>query len=260
MTVVSADSNTLSINQFSPAVNAFTINYQYPSGNFRDVSRVKGDYFNWNTDSCYTNEKLLYRKLVTNAYNMHGVKCIYYPVDYNTNYDKILGEDRNRTVIRNFPLMCYFDLPPQDRIYNKFGIDEVDNFHVYVSKIHFTETSRLNASGSASAGYVYPEYTPKQGDIIKAKYNRTYYEVISVHAQEAQFLQAQHTWDFIVRVFRNDNISVSASTSADMGTLPHVVNNVDILRINSTIDTLKTSVLYTSASLEVPPNDPYGGW
>lgn len=151
--------------------------------------------------SCYDNEKFLYQKMVSEAFNQNGVKADYYVVDYSTNNEKIYGEDNDRHILRNFVVKVYFDLPPEIRQYNQFGMEDMDNFQMWITKTTFS-----NYSGG---------YDPKYGDFIRPHYNSVLYEIIDVIDTDEQFLNTQHTWKLTVRVWVNNMLTASNNVSAE---------------------------------------------
>lgn len=257
---VNVSSANLSASINSVNVDTIFINTKYPHGNFSQAldCKVKNDYFRWNT-SAYNNEKKMYEKVMNGAFNSHGIKGMFYTSDYNITYDMIFGEDRDRTIVRNFPIMFWADLPPQDRLFGQFGIDAIDTFHLYISKSHFNAASKLLYTGNPLQP-TYSSVVPKAGDLIKFEYNNVFYEIIYVGEQEEMFLQAKHSWDCVVRVFRDSKTNLNPSTSATMGELINVINKDDVLKINDTVDTKKTDILYQPGLNEKPVRDPFAGW
>lgn len=219
-------------------------------GNFDSFSKFNsGAWFN-HYSSAYNNERKLYDLLLTEAYNLHGVCSRYYPVSVDTDYDRIFGEDNNRTILNSFPIMAYFDLPRETKQFSTQGQLWIDKFHIFISKKHFAVACAPYTSG----------YLPKIGDIVRSDYNDVYYEVLSVKAEEEQFLQGKHSWDLTVRVYVDRNLNVNPATSADMGSLPNYTTQNDIFNIGSWINNNKEPVEYQPEVTECPPNDPFNDW
>jgi hypothetical protein len=238
-------------------------------------SCFKKDYFNHLTNPCYDNEKKMFANIATEMWNQQGVKLIYYKVDYNTSYDKLYGEDRDRHIERQFPFQGYFILPTEEELMTLFGIDVKDIFKIYVAKQHFEVASTLSNTGCGV--YEYDPYEPCEGDIIKGKWNDTFYEVIEVKDSEGTMLQTKLAWTLIVRIFRDNHFSVNEfqppipSVKAKELEISAVTDKpTDILQINEEIDEEKEEFLFnTSAANEEPINpdpyppvndDPFGGW
>jgi hypothetical protein len=230
-------------------------------GNFDDLSRVRNSFFNHQASPCYDNEKKLYNKLLSEAYNKHGIKCWYYFTDYSQTNDTIYAEDMDRHIIRKVPIMAYFELPPEDRISNFFGLEEMDNYNVFISKEHLAAVSTFNHSDThGDTSGTYDITTPKSGDVLYSTHNERLYEVLFVKDTEEMFLQDKHTWNLSVQVFKDSHISLSATTSASMPEVSAVTNQPDILEINDDIDTKKTNVLYEPGTAEEPSKDPFANW
>lgn len=225
-------------------------------------------YFNHVLDPCYNNEKLMYDKLVTESFNQHGVKCIYYVVDWNTEYDRVYGEDLDRTIERKFMVMTYFMLPPEDRLISVFAIENTDNFKMWASKIHFAaaSTTRVTSNKFGRTRGCEPEYKPQAGDIIKSTANNVYYEILNVKdaVEKNQFLQHKGVWEMDVRVYRDLHYNINPSTSASLADITPFTDQDDYLAINDVIDTEKQDIIITSADDIAngckPPNDPFGNW
>lgn len=214
--------------------------------------------------TCHNGEKDMFDKLEMGAWNKFGVQLRYYLTDYNKNYDKNFGEDRDRLVVRAFDFNGYFAYPPETREYITFGIDQIDTFQLFVSINHMEYVSRLDTDGNSSYLPVYPNV----GDIIYAYYSNIYYEIIRAKKSENQFLQTQHSWTITVRVFRDNHLSLGPAVSAEA--ISACVNkSTDLFQINQVVHEEKSRFLYdTTAALESEPpndpgspnNDPFAGW
>ncbi len=235
-------------------MNNFLINISM--ANFDYFTRLPSDvYFN-HFNPNYDNERLLYDLLITEGYNKHGVCCSYIVTTFNTNYDKLFGEDNNRRFERRFKLMTYFDLPKETRTFNNGGIGWTDVFHIYASIRHFNTASKFDFSGTSA----YPSYIPRVGDFLSTDYNNMFYEIISVKMQEEQFLQHQHSYDFVVKVYRDKSFSFNPSTSGDFNDLSQYVGNEDIFNIGQFINEYKEGIVYKPTISECSPRDPFNDW
>jgi hypothetical protein len=185
--------------------------------NFDDLSRLKGSFFNYGIN--YENERNLYELLMTEAFNKHGVRGSFYITTYDTNYDKIFGEDGNRRFVRKVEMMFYYELPKELELWSKFGIEGLDNFKMHVSKKQYR-------AAITNGGYDF--YVPKVGDVINIVYNNRYYEILDSgeEAVNSEFLQKKHAWEFTVGVFKDDHMSVDPVLSAD--DLTNYINQGDI--------------------------------
>lgn len=238
----------------------------------------KTTHFNF-TNTCHNKDRLLYDKVLAEGYNNFGVPMVYYVVSYDTTQDEIFGEDNVRNAERKFSVMAYYELPREEELWTKFGIEGIDNFHMYLSKKSFEaeSTTALVTSGAYSLAFssafdrvgvdndngtlvydTYPSYIPKVGDIIKAEYNDYYYEIVDVGEESEMFLQSKHSWDFIVRPYKDEHVTVSGTLSGD--DLSNFTSQDDMLEINDVVDTKKDGVLYEPPGTEEDPNDPFGTW
>lgn len=212
--------------------------------NFDNFPRIDPIWQFNHFSSAYDNERKLYDLLITETYNLHGVCTWYYPVSVDTTYDKIFGEDMNQKISRRFEVMAYFDIPKETKQFSTQGQLWTDKFHIFISKRHFAAASS--------------DYLPKIGDLINSQYNDVYYEVLSVKAEEEQFLQAKHSWDLTVRVYVDKHLTLE-NTSA-LGSLPNYADQSDLFNIGSWINNNKNEVLYEPGQTECDPNDPFNNW
>ena len=206
------------------------------------------------TNDQYFSERRLFDLWITEAYNKHGVSMIYYPVSFDTNYDKLYGEDLDRKVIRKFDLMVFYTLPRVEKLWSKFGIEGMDNFSMFCGKKHFQIASQYEYTQTSAA---YSAYVPKIGDIIRAKYNNYYYEIIDIKEESGQYLQSpQHLWEFLVKPYRDTRLGLSATTSGSMsgtGDIGTIVNRTpDIFDIKTDIAQKVSAIDYTPEPCESP--------
>jgi len=200
----------------------------------------------------YDNERKLYDLLLTETYNKHGIPLDFYISTYDTNYDKIFGEDNNRRYTRKFSIMAYYELPKEMELWTKFGIEGIDNFQMFVSKRHFK---------AASTNGGYDEWIPRAGDVIYATYNKLFYEIIDVGEEEEIYRQRKHVWVFTVQKFKDEHVSIDNSLSADMADLFQYTNQkTDVLNVSATVDQKKTAILYTPSPTEKAPDVEFGNW
>lgn len=150
-------------------------------------------FFNTN-NSCYDSEKKLSDQLTSEALDMSGEVCDWYQIDYSLYNDRIFGEDNDRRVRKVFRVKLYFELPSDNRQYTKFGIEGMDNFQVHIGKLawdHYAKNADLEG------------YQPKYGDVFRPHYSGIFYEVVDVKDTDSQFLNTQHSWIMIARVWEN---------------------------------------------------------
>lgn len=241
-----------------------------PSIGYEEVTPMPNSFFHFQANPAYDSDKELYRNLLAEGFNIYGTPMTYYVVSYDTSYDLLFGEDNNRRVARKFPVNAVFDLPKEEDAFAKFGLENLDTFEMHVSKKHFTSASMYDTSGVSlfppetdpTETEAYPSIVPKVGDMIKSDYNNVFYEVTSIHEEEEMFLQTKHAWRFMVRVFRDDKLTLSADTSAVFTELSAVSNIEDILEINDYITSANEDVKYTCAVGEENSNQPdiQDGW
>jgi rRNA-processing protein FCF1 len=208
----------------------------------------------WDTSSdCRTKESELFNGLVDNAFNLYGVDAVWYPVDYSLENEKVYGEDNSRTVLRNFRMKYYVDdlnqVATDSRQYNRWGIEGLDNFEVYISKQQYEQASQLNMNGNI----VSRPYLPKPGDIMRSDHKTVYYEVVEVKDRTELFLQRSHTWSMTLRPITNKKYDFDTGLIGDPIISALQVN--DVLSQNDYIDTKTSAVLYNDPIN--PSDDPF---
>jgi len=226
-------------------------------------SATPNEYFNMQPK--YVADKLLYDSFITEAYNKFGVPMVYYSVDYDVDYDKLWGEDMDRLVERKFHAMAYYELQEEIELFTKFGIEGIDNFHIYISKKHFEVASTYsidsdNITGNTSGVSAYDPIEPKRGDIMMSIYNNRWYEIVNVQQEQEQFLQHKHSWDLIVKIRRDEHMTVSDALSGDSAITATTDMSPDIYDISATIDKEKEDILYEPLPGEKSKQDPFNGW
>lgn len=237
---------------------------------YESVSSMPNSFFHFQVNPAYDSDKELYRNLLAESFNIYGVPLTYYVVSFDTSYDVLFGEDNNRKIVRKFPINAVYELPKEVDTYAKFGLENLDQIEMYVSKKHFTSASKYDTSGTTlyppetetSAINVYPSYRPKPGDLLHSAYNDIYYEIVDVGEEDSMFLQAKHSWRFLTRVFKDEKLTLSATTSGAMTEISAVSNEDDIFEVNDFITNANETILYTCATGEANSNQPdiNDGW
>jgi len=204
----------------------------------------------WDKDSpCKQAETNMFSSLLTNAYNQAGVDCWWYVVDWSNENERVFGEDNDRWILRKFKFRGYVEeLPPDERQFNVFGIEGLDRFHMFITKVHYTDASKFDENGSLA----YPEYLPKLGDVIMMTSNNFFYDVVSVTDRPVMVNERAITWDITLRPIQIQHYSFVPSMSADP--LAIRMTETDPLSQNELIDNIKDKVLYNPTDGK---NDPF---
>ena len=218
----------------------------------------------WRDDTeCKDNERFLYESLQLDEFNKFGVTWVYYPTTYNLTRDVIFKEDPNKMVVRCFSAKGMIeDIPPEQKSFKLEGIFGSDVVRAYFSKLHFDEASTY----SDIVPSAYPSVTPLIGDYIYLGSNDIFYEVINVKDTIEQFQNRPHSYELVLRVYKDNKLTVSAGsltlindrilsicTSATSATTQFN----DYLAINSDVETLVSAIKYIPKTGE---KDPFGGW
>ena len=236
--------------------------------NIFDIVKVdwNNNFFDFKNNSCYDNEKLLFNKLESEAFNNFGVKFFYYILDYNIKRDRLFGEDMDRYCQRKFMVMAYIEqLPTTVATYGLPGItiQEIDTLHISIS--HFNQASTLSYEDDALIKPDrFPSIIPKVGDYMKSSYNNKFYEIINVKDSEAgsQFHQNKTTYTLNVKILANENFDVLATSGVPTSSLfdiSAVMNQPDFLSINTGIEIEDQTIKYNPKPGEKDITDSFGG-
>lgn len=101
----------------------------------------------------YSNEREVYRMLMMEAFNLHGMPALWHIVTFDTEYDPIFKEDNDKRVERVFPIMMYMpETADNNRIWTLMGIEGVNDFVFWISKEHFSAASQCEITDDYSGG------------------------------------------------------------------------------------------------------------
>lgn len=143
-----------------------------------------------------------------------GTDVKYYTTTFNPEGDPLFHEDNGRVIDRVFDLPLILTFQPENEIYNKFGIQHLDETEVYCHMGLFLELNyqSLRRAGILPKcsdnehnpifsqrgyenfryyGYTFDQIAPKAGDKIKIEAFNVLYEVESVKDALPQY---QHRW------------------------------------------------------------------
>jgi hypothetical protein len=215
--------------------------------------------------SAYDNERELYEVLQMEAFNNFGVQMVYYPISISA--DKVFGEDNARVIMRRFDFMSYYELPEETKKVSIMGITGEDSIVAYVSVTHFNYVSKFDSFGTSG---VYPLYVPKIGDIVSAKYNKEYYVIKMVRAEDNIFLQGKHTYTLQLELYKNKsyrysdelkqaNLIGSDNMFKDLYGSNIKTEESDLFDISKVVNEEKEAVLYKIPD-NCPPKDPFNDW
>lgn len=212
--------------------------------NYLNYSPSGETWFNKCTDK-YDNERELFQGFQMEAYNTFGVELSFYHVSYDTERDRLWGEDNNRVITEKWDnVMSYFLLPKENKRWSKFGFEGINNFSIFVSKEHFRHMTN---------GYV-----PQMGDIIHTKYNNKFYEVLERKEETPAFhLSKRYAWELIVTKLKIEK-SLSVSPELSAAPIAEFYGIEDILDIRNDVDIEKEDIKYKPDSQEKPHDDPFG--
>jgi len=224
----------------------------------------------------YDNEREIFKLAQMEVYNQRGTPCFYYAVDYNKKYNRIWGEDGDRLITHYFPnVMVYYQFQRDDKLWSKFGIEDMSTFSMYISKEHFKDITRLEYVLSTEDGFFLTTesddlllleqsfldfHIPQQGDLIQTEYNNYIYEVVERKETNGMYLLSkQYTWELIVRMFKVES-NVKISTDVLDSPISKYINTKDVFDISSIVDSKKEDIIYKPKPGEKPVNNPFSNW
>jgi len=166
-----------------------------------------------------------------------GTFVKYYATSYDPYGDTLYHEDNNRVVERYFDLPVILSFQPENEIYNRFGIQHLDEFeiHVHMSlfmELQYASLRRACIEPACNPGdhnpiwsqrgyedYRYYGYTaeqmfPKPGDYLKIEAFDSLYAVESVKDAAPEY---QHRWrKYWWKLFLKDAMDTGTTVSPDV--------------------------------------------
>lgn len=219
--------------------------------------------------------------VVTDAYELYGMKCVYYRTTENLNRDKLYGEDQLRIIERSWYFNGYIEqVPPNVRNYQLQGIWGEDTVKMYASIGAFNYYSTYGGVDKNTPD-IYTQQPPSIGDIIYTPVNNYFYEVRDVKYYDEAFGLDQHTYTLTLKMYKDNKWTISADspTLSDINdpiykvapsALPDQYNINDPLKINDDLtnayegkDPYQPDMEYKWPESKTDNQqyyDPFGGW
>lgn len=178
-----------------------------------------------------------YNRVSRNFTIRQGTFVKYYATSYDPMSDPLYHEDNNRAVERYFDVPMMLTFQPENELYNRFGIQHMDEFEVHLHMSLFMELqyASLKRAGVEPAcsqtehnpiwsqrgyeafryyGYSAQQIFPKAGDLIKIEAFDTLYEIESVKDAAPDH---QHRWrKYWWKLFLKDAMDTGKSVSPDV--------------------------------------------
>jgi len=166
-----------------------------------------------------------------------GTFVKYYATSFDPMSDPLYHEDNNREVQRYFDVPMILTFQPENEIYNRFGIQHLDEFEVHVHMSLFMELqfaslrragilpacdpnehnpiwSQRGYEGFRYYGYSAQQIFPKAGDLMKIEAFDTLYEIESVKDAAPDH---QHRWrKYWWKLFLKDAMDNGKKVSTDV--------------------------------------------
>jgi hypothetical protein len=170
----------------------------------------------------------------------HGTIVRYYVSEYDPTTDPVYHEDVNMNVNRSFDLPLILTFQPESELFNKFGIQALDEFEVHCQMLLFLAENynSLRRAGIQPAcdpslhnpvwyqrgyenfayyGYTAAQMFPKAGDYIKIEaFNKLYMiESLKDAAPEFEFSSRKYWWKLFLTDAVNDGTLATEDVIAD---------------------------------------------
>lgn len=182
--------------------------YPWLCNTMNSINSPNSDGFN----RICSNESDTYDGAVTDAYDMYGLKCVYYRVSQNLNRDRLYGEDQLRYIERAWYFNGYIEqMPPNVRIYQLDGIWGDDSVKMFATIEAFKYYSTYGGVDK-NTPEVYPVQEPSIGDIIYIPANDYFYEIRDIKYYENAFGLEKHTYTFTLKMYRDNKWTISADS------------------------------------------------
>ncbi len=155
----------------------------------------------------------LYNRMARGYVVRQGTAVKYYTTTFDPSNDPLFHEDGNRTIDRVFDVPVIMTFQPEIELYNKFGIQQLDETEIYLHMGLYLELNYQSLRRAAIEpkcgtehnpiwsqrgyeafryyGYTFDQIGPKAGDKIKIEAFNTLYEVENVKDAAPQY---QHRW------------------------------------------------------------------
>jgi hypothetical protein len=186
------------------------------------------------------NDQERYARMTRNFVMRQGTLVKYYTSSFDPYEDSLYHEDNNRKVERYFDLPIILSFQPENEIYNRFGIQHMDEFEVHVHMNLFLELnyaslkkacvmpacpptehnpiwSQRGYEGFRYYGYTYAQIAPKQGDYLKVEAFNTLYAVESIKdaAPEYQHRSRKYWWKAFLKPATDNGTLVTQEVAQD---------------------------------------------
>ena len=240
-------------------VNHKQVSYEFVTGNHLIDTRRSYNYLDYpsspdgwmspcNGNGNYDGEKEMVEWLQREAYNLFGVKIIFYETTYDKKRDAVWGEDGDRHVISAWNMKSYFPLPKEDKTWSKFGIEGMNVFSIFISKAQFKDSTE--------------GYRPQMGDIVQTVFDDKLYEITEVKEESPMFFQSKrYTWELIVRPLKiEQEVTVSPSLSDTPIAKYYKVDDIFDIRTDVDIEIDEGEIKYEPKPNERPNGNPFGHW
>ena len=199
-----------------------------------------------------------YARVSRNFVLRQGTFAKYYATGYNPSGDDIYHEDNARTIERVFDVPFIITFAPENEIYNRFGIQHMDEFETHLHMLLFYELNYASLRKHAIVpacpedehnpvwsqrgyeafryhGYTFEQIGPKAGDKIKIEAFNTLYSIESIKDAAPDY---QHRWrKYWWKVFMKDAFDTGETISEDVLNDPEQQGFINDLLGRNEIDT-----------------------
>jgi len=234
------------------------------------------------------NDQERYRRQSLGFVKRQGTFVKYYWTSFNPYVDPLYHEDTNRTVERVFDLPIIFSFQPENMLFSRFGIQQLDEFEAFIHMSLFFELNYANMrkgcvepacdpnthnpefyqrgyENYSYHGYSAQQMIPKAGDLVKIEAFDSLWTVESVQsgAPEFQFRWHKYWYRISLKTAYDSGMTVDQEVLNDPNQNNYVndiLNTQDPdspsynqypLDVSCVVDQLKKDIIYRPP--QVPP-------
>lgn len=221
------------MDQFDSAFSQINKPKEVLAEQFNKVTDLHNPYFNFHNHFATQN---LRNNTTASFVNMYGMLAIYYTSSLDINKDKLYTEDSTQTIERAFHVKMVGDnlVQPDLLKFSNLGITGLDEFPILLHRDMFFKSNYRNLRENGVVpeldpnlhdpvisqrgytdfnfrGYSARQIFPKASDLIKAEWNESLYEVVSVNLEisDHTFMQRKYFFKLQLRNYSDDHRSIS---------------------------------------------------
>jgi len=137
-------------------------------------------------DITNTKDRNLFAKVLDERINLYGLSISYMRVDRDAEKDSLYLDDTKPLISARYDMKVHGTTMDEISILTRFGIEDVDETEVILSKNYFEET-------------VGDDERPNEGDFIKFNYSGRLFQIADVKDDEGVFLEYKFAYKLLLQ-------------------------------------------------------------